>query len=311
MKKIKLFSILVIILSVITLGIFMGKQMFKYLETKSLPPGSKAPDTIPILGTAEASPAQGTTEVLYSSGKAEPAAGTPDPAGAVGAPTSHGQTSPTPGTVPTSQPPAPNDSESAKVLPTGPLVAYANGNGINVREEPNLTCKKVMKVANGTKGTVLEQKDGWTKVKWEFNKKVGWTRDDLLVIGPKDTLAGLPTSIASGPRSSPTAVDPNAQKALAIARTISVAVAKPAPPSETVKGFAGGADLPAEGTICSDPAAKVRSIPSVKGALLGKVPKGVVVKIKSSKRIGKHHWFEIIYHQGKKEGWTREDNLQF
>ena len=63
--------------------------------------------------------------------------------------------------------------------------------------------------------------------------------------------------------------------------------------------------------VVADSGAKVRNAPSTKAALLGKVPKGVVVKIKSCRRIGKYQWFEITYHQGRKEGWTREDNLQF
>jgi len=307
-KKVKLFSILVIVLSIVALGIFMGKQVFVFLETKTAPQGAKQPESDSILGTAEAAPAQGATRVLYA-------------ANAEGSSSATGSSAPV--AVPYSAPagvnagsvngsPATENAGSmSKVGPADQLVAFANGNGINVREEPNLTCKKVMKVANGTRGAVVERKDGWTKVKWDFNRKSGWTRDDLLVVGPRDVLPGLSADVASGTASAAAILNVKVQKALAAARKISVAIAKPAPPSETVKGFASGSHLPGEGTICSDPYAKIRSSPNVKSAILGKIPKGVVVKIKSSKRVGKFHWFEIVFNQGKKEGWTREDNLQF
>ncbi len=327
MKKIRLVSVLVIIVSVVTIGIFMGKQMFAYLESKAAPPVAPAgaPANQGLLATVEAAPSQGTGQVLYSAQEPQPVKSTP------GSPPSGGNPGAPPlskASVPTGPSPLPSPPPSS-VTPTASqkvtLVAFANGNGINVRDLPTLDSKVIMKIGNGTRGHVLEQKDGWTKIKWDFNKKVGWTRDDLIIVGPKDSLTGLPTAPApqsatgtvpgvgtTTPGKAGVGMDAKAAaKAPAVLQTVSVAMAKPAPPDQTVKGFASIDRLPAEGTICSDAGAKVRNAPSTKAALLGRVPKGVVVKIKSCKKIGKYHWFEISYHQGRKEGWTREDNLQF
>jgi len=72
-----------------------------------------------------------------------------------------------------------------------------------------------------------------------------------------------------------------------------------------------GGKLPEEGTIIADPLAKIRSSPDVKSQLVGKAPKGLTVKILAAQQAGKYMWFRISYNNGKKEGWTREDNLQF
>ncbi len=319
MKKIKLFSVLVIVVSVVAVGIFMGKQMFTYLESRSglpAPAGAITPAG-GVLATAEAAPSEGSTQVLYTATPSgAPNSNPSSPSSALEAsknPPAVGAAAPAqPGTPPVK-------AGSPSPDPHVQLVAFANGNGINVRDAPDLSGKMVMKIGNGTRGHVIDRKNGWTQVKWDFNKKVGWTRDDLLIIGPKDSLTGIPSVPGSGTSPvvidpatrKPVPVDPAALKAMAIAQTVSVAVAKPAPPSETVRGFASADKLPAEGTIVADSGAKVRNAPSTKAALLGKVPKGVVVKIKSCRRIGKYQWFEITYHQGRKEGWTREDNLQF
>ncbi|NLI75318.1 MAG: SH3 domain-containing protein [Candidatus Riflebacteria bacterium] len=317
MKKIKVFSVLVIVVSVVAVGIFMGKQMFTYLESRSglpAPAGAIAPSG-GVLATAEAAPSQGATQVLYTATPSGAPNPVPSPA------PSTPESSPGPSAAATPVPPAPPPAKAGSPSPDPhvKLVAFANGNGINVREIPDVSGKMVMKIGNGTRGHVIDRKNGWTQVKWDFNKKVGWTRDDLLIVGPKDTLTGIPPESGSGTTRviidpttrKPVPVDPAALKAMALAQTVSVAVAKPAPPAETVKGFASADKLPAEGTVVADSGAKVRNAPSTKAALLGKVPKGVVVKIKSCKRIGKYQWFEITYHQGRKEGWTREDNLQF
>jgi uncharacterized protein YgiM (DUF1202 family) len=320
-KKIKLVSVLVIIVSVVTVGIFMGKQMFAYLESRAAPPAAPAgaPTNQGLLSTVEAAPAQGTSQVLYTAQGTEPL---PLTSVSNASPAKSGgplpATNPDKGLPSSSSPTGPLSAAAASKVP---LVAFANGNGINVRDQPTLDSKVIMKIGNGTRGHVLEQKDGWTKVKWDFNKKIGWTRDDLLIIGPKDTLTGLPTTSAASGTAAPApgpggkmAIGTEAKagaKAPAVLQTVSVAMAKPVPPDQTVKGFASLDKLPSEGTICSDAGAKVRDAPSTKAALLGRIPKGVVVKIKSCKKIGKYHWFQISYHQGRKEGWTREDNLQF
>ena len=294
MKKIKFLSIGVIFLSVIALGIFMGKQMFKFLEAKSLPNGP-TPDVVRVKGPDSGAPGQQTL-VLYSAASA-----------AIDAPS-------TPEAVPSS--PEPSKvvavAEQAPAIPPEPKhlqeewVAFATGDGINVRSGPGLKFGKVMKVSRGTGGKVLEKKDGWTRIKWTFNGKTGWVRDDLLTQGPKSVTKGVTeTDTANGsavPRARKKAVD---VEALQKASKVSVAVARPAPTEKTVQGFTNGKDLPEEGTIVADPVANIRSGPGTGNARVARIPKGVVVKIQSCKLEGKYHWFKISFNKGRKEGWTR------
>jgi uncharacterized protein YgiM (DUF1202 family) len=192
-------------------------------------------------------------------------------------------------------------------------VAFVSGDGTNVRDHPSTEkpSKVLFKVSKGTKGFVQARKSGWTQLKWDFNKKVGWTRDDLLLIGPDEVIRNLMADNQGNIASiSFDKVKTQSKRAAELAQTISVAVAKPAPPSETVKGFIGD-KLPPEGVIVSSPFARVRDKPSRQAAETGRVPKGITVKIKSAKQIDRYYWFEILYNNGKKEGWTREDNLKF
>ena len=167
-----------------------------------------------------------------------------------------------------------------------------------------------MKVSKGTKGTVLEKKNGWTKIKWDFNKKIGWTRDDIIVSGPEEVLQSAGTDGKHVASMTSVALQAASRKAAEIAKTVNVAVARPVPASETVKGFFGGKP-PSDATIVASPYARVRSQPTRQASEVGRIPKGIAVKIKSYKQIGKFAWFEITFSNGKKEGWTREDNLRF
>ncbi|HEY9068779.1 MAG TPA: SH3 domain-containing protein [Candidatus Ozemobacteraceae bacterium] len=301
MKIIKLVSIVIIIVSVVALGAYAGKQMFRMLEEKSQT--SVAPADVKTVRTATENPAPAASFTVTSTIPAMPAS------------------------TAASSPVA--SQQVAAATPSKPLlgeeVAYALVKGVKVRFEPSLTSKEMMRVNQGTKGFVLEHHDGWTKIKWDFNKKIGWTRDDLLLIGPQEVLSTMvdnngklltDQSVASATASavaSMTAarIQAATKKAQAIAQTVSSAVAKPAKPADTVKGYVTGGKLPEEGTITADPSAKVRAKPDTRAELLGKVPKGVAVKILSAKQVGKYMWFNISYNDGRKEGWTREDNLQF
>lgn len=307
MRKIKLFSLLVIVVSVIILGIYMGKQAFKMLEERSLPSNQSASATTGLSSAVikENPPSGSQQQLLYS---ANSPAGVNDPSLPIA-------------THPGSLNNAPlaqgiGDSNIHSPIASGPVsggekwLAYAIGDGVNVREDASIKSKKLFVVSKGTRGTILEEKNDWSKIKWDFNRKIGWTRHDVLVRGPKEVMTNLMDAKGNIASISTSSVQAATKKALAIAQTVSVAVAKPAPPSETVKGYITGGKLPKEATITKD-AAKIRAAPNTKAQLLGQVPKGIVVKIKSCKQIGKYQWFEIIYNNGKKEGWTRDDNLQF
>lgn len=321
MKIIKIISVVVIIASVIALGIFAGKQMFRMLEEKSQAPtasGQPLPGT--VAGTAPASPASSEIPTASSAYGSSPEI-------AVSAPTT---ITPSAGGSIISPPSGRSSGETASpAVANKPLlgndVAYALTNGVKVRESSSTESKELMRVNQGTKGFVLEHKDGWTKIKWDFNKKMGWTRDDLLLMGPQEVLSTMVdhngkliseqnvASVTASAVASMTAarIQAAAKKAQAIAMTVSTAVAKPAAPAETVKGYVAGGKLPEEGMIVADPLAKVRSSPDVKSQLVGKIPKGLPVKILSAQQVGRYMWFRISFNNGRKEGWTREDNIQF
>ncbi len=316
MKIIKIISVLVIIASVIALGIFAGKQMFRMLEEKSQTPSASAPPSLDTPATTAQSSAPPAAEtgstspeiVLTASSAITPSAG---------------------GTSVSPAPARPAGSSAPATVSEKPLlgneVAYALTNGVKVREEATTESKELMRVNQGTKGFVLEHRNGWTKIKWDFNKKIGWTRDDLVLMGPQEVLSTMvdhngklisDQSVASMTASAVASMTASriqaaAKKAKTIAMTVSTAVAKPAAPADTVKGYVAGGKLPEEGTIVADPLAKVRSSPDVKSQLIGKVPKGLTVKVLSAQQAGKYMWFRISYNNGRKEGWTREDNLQF
>ncbi len=190
------------------------------------------------------------------------------------------------------------------------LVAYAAQKGVNVRAGPATREKLLFLVNKGTKGFVTAKSGNWSQIKWEFNRKSGWVRNDLLIMGPEEVMRNFVapdgTMIASF---TPEALKKVTKKAQEIAQNISVGVARPAPPSETVKGFSGG-KLPEEAIVTQD-GAKLRESPSTKAAVVGRLHKGVSVKIKAMKQIGKFQWFDVDYNNGRKSGWTREDNLQF
>ncbi|NCB46915.1 SH3 domain-containing protein [bacterium] len=67
--------------------------------------------------------------------------------------------------------------------------------------------------------------------------------------------------------------------------------------------------LPKQARIQTLTFANIRSGPSTSDDMVAKLPKGMAVKIKSVKKIGKWQWFEILFQDGNKSGWTREDNL--
>lgn len=300
MKKAKIISILIIMLSVVALGVFMGKQMFKLIEAGSTP-ANKA-------GVATSS-----VQILYSAATASSPAYVPAPeispaasplsvetekseAGQVSSTSSSGLS--TPGTP--------------EFTPEGPKwFAYASGNGINVRNGPTTASKRLFKVAKGTRGSVVEKKNGWTKIKWDFNKQFGWVRDDLLVQGPSEVISTLVQKTGDVEKINAKQINKASAKKILKENKVVVAIAKSAPVAGTVRSYTEGEKLPEQAKISADPFANIRSDNNVGAAKVGKLPKGVVVKIKQVKRAGKWLWFEIEFNNGKKTGWTREDNLSF
>lgn len=319
MKKVKMLSVCIIVLAVIAIGVVSGKQMFRYLEASSSQGTSRdmagtSTDSATVTGTGV------RTQVLYSASEDN---SVPSPETKSRFANDRQQATMVP-SVMVPENPAAGTSQAATVAPPKaatpelafdpqgePWAAFATGNGTNVREGPGLTHKFMWKVSKGTKGAVLEKKDGWTHVKWDFNRKSGWVRDDLLLQGPTRLVINLMQGkggIASVTAESLVAAN---QKMAKAALKTSSAIAKPAPVSETVKGYAAGMDLPKHGTIFATSMANIRTEPSIKAPRITRLPKGVTVEIKSVKKVDRYHWFEIRFNQGKKSGWTREDNLKF
>ncbi|MBF0542908.1 MAG: SH3 domain-containing protein [Candidatus Riflebacteria bacterium] len=327
MKKIRLILILIIMLSITVLGLFLGKQVFSSLENRGYAASKPttpqptnmvaAPETsVQTDGNPQNAPAPLNSQNVKVSVPANFSA----PANS-NLPKSFSESNPNVSSPITQMAAGTNASSAATIgkpddKPWSPAsgtkwVAYIATKGVNVRDGPNLESKQIFRLLQGTRGTVQERRSGWTKVKWDFNKKIGWVRDDLLTQGPLEVMLGLMTpngKIASAPTSE--AIQAAAKKAAQMADSISVAVAKPALPSETVKGFTSG-KLPKEAVIVADPFAKVRVSPNPKAEKVGKIAKGMTVSIKNFQQVGPYQWFEIIYSNGKKSGWTREDNLKF
>lgn len=300
MKKAKLISILVIMLSVIALGMFMGKQMFKLMEA----------GTTQSAGTGGEN-ATSSVKILYSSDPianestvaAEPVITQPN-VDSSAQPVVAAQ-------APVETPKA--DVQAGPVFdPSGPRWhAFASGNGTNVRSGPSTNDKMLFKVGKGTRGSVVEKKNGWTHVKWDFNRKSGWVRDDLLIQGPAAVMHTLMqktddiTSIDAGK------IDTATAKEILKESKVAVAIAKPAPVTETVTTFVKGQNLPEQARIEAVTFANVRSAPGTQSERVAKLPKGMVVKITDVRKEGRWQWFEISFNDGKKSGWTREDNLKF
>jgi uncharacterized protein YgiM (DUF1202 family) len=300
-KKAKILSVVVIMLSVIALGVFMGKQMFKLMEAETGAPGQTA--------AAGGDSASSTVKILYSADKpattvAASPAETPAPV------VDNAAVKPVEAVAPAV--PVTEKKDSKAFDPDGPKwFAYSTGNGINVRSGPSLQDKALFKVGKGTKGTVTDKKNGWTQIKWDFNKKEGWVRDDLLVQGPASVVQTVVANTSDIAEIDAGKLNKETAKAILEESRVAVAIAKPAPVSETVKTFVDGANLPEQARIEVQTFANIRSGPSTRHDMVAKLPKGMVVKIKAVEKVGKWQWFEILFQEGKKSGWTREDNLKF
>ncbi|MDD3146910.1 MAG: SH3 domain-containing protein [Candidatus Riflebacteria bacterium] len=305
MKKAKIISIVVIMLSVIALGVFMGKQMFKLMEAGSTQPSTGA---VAVMSEGQAS----SVKVLYSAKNGEAnvekviEAKADEASGAVVQ-----ATTPAASIADT---PAPEITAVAgpSFDPNGPKwFAYASGNGTNVRSGPSTNDKMLFKVSKGTRGVVTEKKDGWTSVKWDFNRKTGWVRDDLLMQGPATVMTNLLQKTDEPGKIDTSKISQAAAKEAIRESLVSVAIAKPALASETVNTYVQGQALPEQAVIDVTTFATIRAEPNTTSEKLGRVPKGMVVKIKSTQKDGRWRWFEVIYNDGRKTGWTREDNLKF
>lgn len=279
----------------------MGKQMFKLMEAGST---QQAPAT----ASGDGDSATSSVKILYSG---EPGSTGSAPVIEAKAGTGTGNTAVLAEALPAGTTQVASKTASG-FNPEGPKwFAYASGNGTNVRGGPSTSEKLLFKVSKGTRGVVTDKKDGWTSIKWDFNRKTGWVRDDLLIQGP----AAVMTNIMQ-PGNDPGKIDPNlinkaAAQEIIKESLVAVAIAKPAPASETVNTYVQGQKLPEQGMIEAQTFANIRSEPSTTSDKLAKLPKGMIVKIKSTRREGRWQWFEIIFNDGKKTGWTREDNLKF
>ncbi len=299
MKKAKIISILIIMFCVVALGVFMGKQIFKLIEAGSTE--STSPNT-----------ATSTVQILYSSTQDETSSEIvlqPEVSNTNQAATSQDVAQPA---ATTTDPQLTTETSTPSFSPDGPKwFAYASGNGINVRNGPSTSYEQLFKVAKGTRGTVVEKKNGWTRIKWDFNRKIGWVRDDLLVQGPAEIVSTLVQKTGDVEEIDVKQITKaNAKKVLQENKMI-VAAAKESPVEETVQSFVEGEELPENAKISANPFANIRTGPGTHNARITKLPKGLVVKINKVQREGKWLWFEITFNEGKKTGWTREDNLSF
>jgi len=299
LKKAKLISILVIMLSVIALGMFMGKQMFKLMEAGTtqtdVATGANATSSVKILYSSDSSNSGSSVSEL-NTGDAK-----------------------TVSTINSSE--VSSATQAASNLdpqqgptfdPAGPKWhAFASGNGTNVRGGPSTNDKMLFKVGKGTRGAVVEKKNGWTHIKWDFNRKSGWVRDDLLIQGPAALLHTLMQKTDDMTNIDAGKIDAAAAKAILKESKVAVAIAKPASVTETVTTFVKGQNLPEQARIEAVTFANVRSAPGSQNERVAKLPKGMVVKIKDVRKDGRWQWFEISFNDGKKTGWTREDNLKF
>ncbi|MDD2998936.1 MAG: SH3 domain-containing protein [Candidatus Riflebacteria bacterium] len=299
MKKAKIISIVVIVLSVVALGVFMGKQMFKLMEAGST---QKAPET-----ASGASDSGSSVKILY----------TAETGGTITTPVIEAATMTTPVQMPGLTQKPTEDIAAVKTAsdafdPNGPKwFAYASGNGVNVRNGPSTGEKLLFKVGKGTRGVVVEKKDGWTNIKWDFNRKTGWVRDDLLIQGPAAVMGVLIQKTEDLTKIDAKQIGKASAQEAIKESLIAVAIAKPAIASETVNTYVQGKNLPKEATIQAQTFATVRSAPNTSSEKISRLPKGMLVKIKSVRKEGRWQWFEIIFNEGRKTGWTREDNLKF
>lgn len=340
MKKAKIISIVIIMLSVIALGIFMGKQVFRLMEANNTDSAQKSDiktesqvlHPLPndrheaTASNFAVKPGFQTVEPVKETAKFEVSAPEKLPQPTI-APTS-ANSSVVSVASPTSVSATSNNTAEASQAKTELIVnsglklkpvtekdtlpalsvksyAFANGSGINVRSGPSIRDKMLFKVGKGTRGTVIERKNGWTHIAWDFNKQNGWVRDDLLNITSVPVMKLNPESSADKSKTILPVKEVSPENILA------VALAKPADITETTGTYKEGTQLPGEAVINAETFANIRSLPTTSGEKIAKLPKGMVVKVKSVKKEGRWQWFEIVFQAGRKVGWTREDNLRF
>lgn len=312
-------------LAVVALGIFMGKYMFKLMEATSSQTLSSNTTTPQVEGQSKVKILYGDKEEISpsvlatdSSQANQAAQQQPNVLFAEQKVTTTEKNAPSQSSLATKNaPPASNETSPKNSLafsPNGPRwYAFSTTKGLNVREAPDRKGKFLFKVAKGTRGVVKEKKAGWTYIKWDFNKKSGWSIDEYLVQGPAiifESAINKPSSSKSENLKAEQINQLSIEKTIEANKTI-VGIAKPAPASETVITYTNGKDLPKRGTISSQGGANIRKKPTTKSARLIRLPKGTVVGIKSVQKIDSYQWFEITYKNGTQTGWTREDNIQF
>lgn len=295
MKKAKIISIVIIMLSVVALGVFMGKQMFKLMEAGTV---SQPATTVDADGSS--------VHILYTSDGSD----NPD-IDAIEA-TRVSNSEPEEAPIELIEAPASDGDANVAFSKEGPTWhAYANQNGINVRTGPGTNHDQLFKVAQGTRGSVVDKKDGWTQIHWDFNRKTGWVRDDLLIQGPAAIMTTLMNRAGGVENIDIQQVSEAAAKLALKENKIAVAIAEPAPVETTVTALVTSENLPSQATIKADPMANIRSAPGTQHERVGRLPKGLVVQIKNVQQLDRWQWFEIIFNEGRNTGWTREDNLSF
>jgi uncharacterized protein YgiM (DUF1202 family) len=337
LKKAKIISIVIVMLSVIALGVFMGKQVFRLMEvggattTDSNKEVAKTDfsdssyEEVKELGSTDLSSHQEVPPITRVSSNNEatsnvsgmgfqrevpqarelqPPTARPEPSIAKQEfkVANNEPIAPAPRIEPIEQPKRVEEKIDSSATKT---YAFANGSGINVRTGPSTRETMLFKIGNGTKGLVLEKRNGWTHILWDFNKEKGWVRDDLLKFS-STSAAATPTAQAANKEKNITPANKVSPENI-----IAVAIAKPANIAESTNSYSSGDVLPTEAVINAETFANIRNLPTTSSEKIGKLPKGMVVKVKNVKKEGRWQWFEIVFQAGRKTGWTREDNLKF
>ncbi len=329
MKHTKIISFVVALLTVVGLGIFMGKSMFKLIEPPETQRNNQTQKITLATDTASIEPEHGTVKILYSDKKdfnsdlndkkqqisTNQSSAKPISNNIVSNSTNSSSTTNSEKSTPNTIKPNTPSNETLMFNPNGPRwYAYSSTNGLNVRESPDIKGKFMFKVKKGTRGVVKEKKDGWTYIQWDFNKKKGWSSDEYLVQGPANIVENIVNNKTSDNKlesvNKEKLTQASIEKELEQSKTI-IGVARPASLTETVITYTNGKDLPKRGTITPQGGANIRESPSTQSARLIKLPKDTVVGIKSVKQVDKYQWFEITFSNGSRTGWTREDNLKF
>lgn len=347
MKNSKIISMVVILLFVIAIGIFLGKQCFKLFEASQTTPTQVANQTQTNNNT-ETPPQKNEPKHSYS--ELPPAAQLPQvieepPRTALVIDNKHPQSN-----DPFAQ--ANQLQNNNKNIASQPLKPVSESNNSKIssiepvkqniasitNKEPSKVLSQVKPDSNNTStekvtyvyanGSAINVRSGpSTSNKRLFQigkdtkgtvieRKNGWTHANWDFNKQngwvRDDLLKFSSQekITTTTQKTTKANNPKQVSPIVEESVVTVAVAKPADLAETTNSFSENIKLPKE-VIISVEDAFIRSKADTKSEYITKLPKGIIVTATNYKQVGKWKWFEVVFQGGRKKGWTREDNLKF